>query len=343
MSRARDLFVFCGQSNMMGACDFPPKHELNIKDSYEFKFKEEYLGRGSSHFQTVSYDVGEFLYCDRKKAYPNGEEKSALADYHPNAYFVPSMAGLRHPFAVFSEADYTPGSTLLPYFCESYEKYGESPLTAHMAKGAVPIEHYFNAEMAEKYNRLKAPQYKEMTLTAAETGANKAFTEKSLAFFRESERQFGPANKKVFVWNQGENNFADSEEEYLLKLELLWEYIRSIGYDLLFCLRVGYWFRAEIINVIRAQERFCREQTDCYMVSRSYSFMPHAGGDPKGWFKEPPSERYMGCRDTFNGTQNAHINEKGFLLVGAELAENAYRILKEGKAPILPEELLSEV
>jgi hypothetical protein len=31
----RELFVFAGQSNMMGAAALPPEKALNIKNSYE--------------------------------------------------------------------------------------------------------------------------------------------------------------------------------------------------------------------------------------------------------------------------------------------------------------------
>ncbi len=344
MSNTRDIFVFCGQSNMMGACDFPPKHELNIKSSVEFKYKNEYLGRAKGHFQPVSYDVGEFLYCDAKKAYPNGEEKSRLTEYHPNCYFVSSIAGLEQPFAVYSEATYTFGSSLLPYFCEKYEEYGESPITAHIAKGAVSIAHFFNYEMAEEYNRLKAIEHKEMKLGEMENGANRVFSEKSLALFRASEEQFGETGRKVFLWLQGENDFADSEEEYRLKLEILLRYIKKLGYDTFFCIRVGLWSSVDIIGVMRAQEAFCREHEECHMVSRSLSFMTsNTGFFPKDWFREQPDEKYDGCRDTFLGTKNSHINEKGFMLIAEDVAENAHRILRCDREPILPQELLSRI
>ena len=346
MSRTRDLFMFCGQSNMMGACDFIPKHTPNAPNSLEFKYKNEYLGRGEAYFAPISNDVGEFLYCDPEKAYPNGEENSSLSEYHPNTYFVSSMAGLGKPFATYSEANHTQGSSLLPHFCENYEKYGEAPLTAHCAKGAVKIAHYFNAEMAAEYNRLKAPEHKEMVLTDMETSANRVFTEKSLAFFHAAEEKVGRENvgKKVFLWLQGESDGSDTEEEYLLKLEILLRYIKSIGYDTFFCIRVGYWDNPHIIHVIRAQEALCSEHEECYMVSRSVSFMPNPKGNlPEDWFTEQPDEKYEGCRDTYGNSYNSHINERGFMLLGEEVAANAYRILRENKAPILAPELLARI
>ena len=198
MRTPRDLFVFCGQSNMMGACDFPPKHTLNIKNSLEFKYRNEFLCRGRSFFQPVSFDVGEFLYCDSQKAYPEGEENSSLTEYRPNTYFVASMAGLEKPFATYSEADHVCGSSLLPYFCEEYEKYGEAPLTAHIAKGAVRIEHYFNAEMAEEYNSLKSSEHKEMTVGDMEMGANRVFTKKVLLSSARQKRSMERSGKKCF-------------------------------------------------------------------------------------------------------------------------------------------------
>lgn len=341
----RDLFVFCGQSNMMGAPALPPKHILDIKESVEFKFKKEYLGIGSGEFKKVSYDCGEFLYCDNSKAYPGNNEKSSLNNYSQNTFFVPSIANFDKEFSNYSENDYISGSCVLPYFCENYEKMGESPITAHIAKGGVPIIHYFNDEMAKKYNEAKAFSHKELVLTPMQTGANRVFTEKCLAMFREADLKFkNQLGKKIFVWLQGESDANDSESEYRLKLEILYDYIKKIGFDYFFCIRVGYWGDPNIINIIRAQEHFCSEKDDCFMVSRRVSFMPDiVFKTPQGWFKHEPDSKYLNCRDTYAGYNNMHINEKGFILVAEELAKNAYLILKENREPVLDEELLSGV
>ena len=64
----RDLFVFAGQSNMMGASVFSPQKNLHIKDSYEYKHKARRLGREENPFVKADYPVGEFSYADLERA-----------------------------------------------------------------------------------------------------------------------------------------------------------------------------------------------------------------------------------------------------------------------------------
>lgn len=69
------MFVFAGQSNMMGACALPPKHGLKIKKSLEYKYKPVHIGTGRGVFSPVGYDSGEFLYKDISLAYSKSNEK----------------------------------------------------------------------------------------------------------------------------------------------------------------------------------------------------------------------------------------------------------------------------
>lgn len=78
-----DLFVFAGQSNMMGACVLPPKHLLSVKRCLEYRYNPVHRGNANGSFVPVSYDTGEFLYHDPKAAYQNTDEtgNSRLCDY----------------------------------------------------------------------------------------------------------------------------------------------------------------------------------------------------------------------------------------------------------------------
>ena len=109
----RDLFVFAGQSNMMGAAVLPPRQKICIKNCYEYKHKARRLGADVGDFVVADYPVGEFSYVDMQKAYAtermNEEGQSLLDDYVNNTYFCPAMSNLRSekdktvfPFSSFS-------------------------------------------------------------------------------------------------------------------------------------------------------------------------------------------------------------------------------------------------
>ncbi len=336
----RDIFVFCGQSNMMGACDTEPKHTLKIKSSVEFKYRQKYLKRGEASFVPLDYNCGEFLYCSPKAAYPLGEEKSDLADYQESAMFVPAMAGNKSPFKTYSENNYITGPCVIPYFCERYEELGESPIVAHIAKGQIKISHYFNQKMFDAHNA--EANGKKLKPTAMELGASKVFEAKCKELFERAEEKF-EIGKKAFVWLQGESDWQDTEEEYRLKLEILYAKVKELGFDIFLMLRVGYWNSEGIINVIRAQEAFCKSHGDCFMASRAVSYMDNISpAPPSDWFKKN-AEVYKNCRDTYFGSHNFHINENGFMILGKELAENVHRILKLQKPPTLGEEKLAMI
>ncbi len=343
--KKRDIFVFCGQSNMMGQGTLPPKHSLDIKDSLEFKYNKQYIGAGPATFQRVGYDCGEFSYCDIDKAYPDKNQKSTLGENGVNAYFTPPLSNYTMGYADMTESNCPNAPCMVPYFCERYEQLGEKPIVAHMAKGNVNIIHYFSREMIEEYNRLKPAAWEALETNPMQEGAHRFFTQKSLALFDAAAEKFGDAvGKKVFVWLQGESNAKDSKEEYKLKLEILHRHLKAMGFDHFFCVRVGYWGSPKILDIILAQEEFCRETENACIISRAVSHMPDCRWHlPENWFRRAPGEDYLACRDTYYGHPNPHINEKGQMLVGREVAENAYRVLIEELAPELGEELLSGV
>ena len=171
--KRRDLFVFAGQSNMMGAAVLPPVLPIDTKDSYEYKHKAKRLGAPEGDFVLAGYPCGEFSYADDafKTAYlpENADENgnSILNKYSANTYFCPAMCNLKdrekheqQPFDTFSEATYIKGPTLAPLFADEWEKKGQSCAYAHIAKGAVGIFHYFNENMIDEYLR-RAAEYNE--------------------------------------------------------------------------------------------------------------------------------------------------------------------------------------
>ena len=119
----------------------------------------------------AGYPCGEFSYVDEvlDTAYApeNVDEKgkSKLNKYTANTYFCPGMSNLKNAetfeqsaFDSFSEADMINGSTLAPLFADEWEKRGQKCAFAHIAKGAVGIQHYFSGEMVDEYNE-KAAAY----------------------------------------------------------------------------------------------------------------------------------------------------------------------------------------
>ena len=330
----RELFVFAGQSNMMGASALPPTHNLNIRDCTEYKFKSRLIGKNSGDFVPVTYECGEFIYKDMKEAYLNQDEmgQSKLSDYQRTAYFAPSMCNSMgtsdkrcRPFSDFSESFHQPAPSLAPYFCEQWEKLYGGASIAHIAKGSTKIEYFYTNDENE--------------------GSSEVFKGKCIAFFDDANKFYGEDNigKKTLIWLQGESNYADSVNKYLDKLNKLKDYADEIGFDKIMIIRVGYWFRKECSNIMKAQEIFCQQQENCYIITRAISLMPDNYIDCDNyfdWYTKMPEEKFRYCRDSVFGYENSHINEAGFMIAAETAAKNAYLILKENKPPLLEEDLV---
>ncbi len=355
----RELFVFAGQSNMMGACVYPPRHCPKISRSYEYKHKPRRLGAARGEFVLGGYPAGEFSYKDLSLAYAagmlDGNGNSTLTDYRRNAYFCPSMSSLlseeektEHPFAAFSEATARPAPTLAPLLVEELERMGVVSAYAHIAKGSVRIAHYFTDAMALEYsarvadyNRRHGTCYpEELSPRHRMRGAGEYFFEKCKDFFADARARFSTdeLSEPGFLWLQGEGDAGSSSAEYEIALEILWQALKSIGFTRFFCIRVGFFGKPEIDRIMLAQERFVNAHNDAYMLTRVGSYLPFKGHDDRDWFVQPPVAEYQNCRDSFLGFQNQHINEKGFLLIAARAAKNLYRVLREGEEPLLEPE-----
>ena len=104
-------------------------------------------------------------------------------------------------------------------------------------------------------------------------------------------------------------------------------------------IRVGYWGKDEIAAIMRAQEDFCNETENAYMLTRVCSYFEFKGQqNTENWFKNPVPEEFSLCRDSFYGFENQHINEKGFKVIAKYAVPNIIRILFDNKAPVLEEE-----
>ena len=359
--KKRELFVFAGQSNMMGAGVFPPQKEINVNDSFEYLHKGVRMGELKGRFKLAGFPCGEYTYIDLNKAYSQNnmsfDAKSELADHTNNAFFDVSMSNLKSaeeksviPFPEFSEANFTPAPAIPPYAAQLWESRGHRAAYAHIAKGGVSILHYFNDEMLSKYHmamELKCTERgidipKPLELTDMCRGASEYFNQKTSCFFKDSEEKFKNEDLscRCLVWLQGESDVSLSVLQYKTLLEVFWNTYKKLGFTHFLCLRVGYFGSDGIVNIMKAQEEFCKETDDAYMMTRAYSLMPFAGQEQSEWFSEIPSDEYQLCRDSFYGFNNEHINEKGHWLLASRLVENLERLLYTNEQPILEKELV---
>lgn len=355
----RELFVFAGQSNMMGAAVYPPKREPQINNSYEYKHNFRRLGKTTSRFVKAGYPTGEFSYIDLNKAYSDDmmdeNGKSKLCDYITNTYFCPAMANLKseelkalYPFASFSESTAPNGVTLAPFMAEEWEKLGNSCAYAHIAKGGVSIDYFFTDEMKDEYKR-RMMCYNEDSGTALSTdisdasrmnGAAEYFFQKCGDFFADAEMTFPSDNlsNKCFFWLQGESDAWMQDIEYKTRLEVLWDELKRIGFTHFFCIRIDFFGSQGIWRVMKAQEDFVLSHPDAYMLTRAASYFTFPDQKEDGWFVVSPDDMYRNCRDSYFGFNNNHINEKGFEVIASCAAQNLYRVLIQNSEPLLEEE-----
>ena len=354
----RDLFVFSGQSNMMGASVFPPKTEITLARSFEYKHKARRLGAQRGEFSAAVYPVGEFSYKDMDAAYAaslvDATGKSRLENYIENTYFCPAMSNLKsekeksvHVFAEFSEATAKSGVSLAPFLAWQWERCGEACAYAHIAKGGVSIDYFMTDEMVEEYARririLNRERQMRLSPQISENGrmpgAADYFFEKCKHFFEDAEARFlgDEMKNKCFFWLQGESDVGFAEVEYEVKLDILWSRLRQIGFTHFFCLRVGFFGAPSVSRVMKAQENFVSRHEDAYMLTRAASYFVHPENG-EDWFISPPDARYLHCRDSFYGFKNQHINEKGFFVLAEDAVKNLYRVLVLGGACIPEEE-----
>lgn len=322
----RPLLVFAGQSNMMGAAVYPATEQIYFKNSYEYLHKAKRMGVPTGSFKTYGFPGGEFSYKDITAAYGGGCAtcaKSSLANYGETTYFCPSMCNLKndkdkteYPFAHFSEATAEMGVTLAPFIVKGLEEAGYACAYAHIAKGGVPISHYLEGDAADY------------------------FDQKVSDFFADSETSFpgDDTSDRVLLWLQGESDGEKDYNYYKTALASLWKRAKGLGFNRFFIIRVGFWGNEGITEIMRAQEDFCRDTEDAFMLTRVCSFFEFKGQTAEGWFSEPTPTEFSFCRDSFYGFSNQHINEKGFKVIAKYAVPNLIRVLFENKEPVLEEE-----
>lgn len=352
----RDLFVFAGQSNMMGAAVYPVSEQIFFKDSYEYLHKPKRLGEESGAFKREGFPTGEFSYMDMALAYRKDlvteDGKSRLDAYSINTHFCPAMCNLDSEekkttvdFEVFSEAYLPYAPSLAPFLVGEWERLGQKCVYAHIAKAGVPIRYYFNEKMLKRLNALISEHNEKSgdTLPKQAPASESAdyFFEKTRDLILDSEQKFKGESleNKCFFWLQGEQDAEQPKALYKLYLSVLWEELKALGFTHFFCIRVGYWFNDGIAAVMQAQEEFCEENADAYMLTRLYSFMAAPSGqDMSYWYGDDTMEDYLFCRDSFYGFPNHHVNEKGLKMIASAAAENMKRVLLCGTPVCLEEE-----
>lgn len=350
----RPPFVFAGQSNMMGAAVYPPAEQIYYRDSFEYLHKPKRMGEACGTFKKTAYPAGEFSYRHLKKAYGgvcDPTRTSTLADYRENTFFCPAMCNLadeqlktRSDFRIYSEADFQPGPTLAAYWTKELEERGICSAYTHIAKGSVGIGYFMDDQMLSEFREKRALQGIRgddfIKDADAEGAAGTYFQEKVSDFFADSENCFrdDDLSQKVLVWLQGEDDYFRECEDYQLALDILWNKAKQLAFTHFFCVRVAAWGNPHILQVIKAQEDFCRRTRNAYIITRACSLMPFPDRDMSDWFIQPPDEEYRMCRDSFYGFENHHVNQKGFELLAQRAVENAVRVLLEGKEPVLEKE-----
>ena len=350
----RELFVFAGQSNMMGACTYPASEQIYFKRSYEYLHKPKRLGKKSGDFKNSGFPSGEFSYRDLETAYQRNtviDDKSTLNDYAINTFFCPSMCNLKseegkeiYTFGHFCENTAPFGVTLAPFVVREWENLGHKCLYTHMAKGGVSIKHYFDVRMIEKLNELileyNKASNKKLTYQEVDDNAAQYFFEKIDDFIIDSKKKFpnDDLGERCFFWLQGETDASWPKDLYKLYLKVLWKQLKLHGFTRFFCIRVGYWMNDNIVNIMKAQEEFCMENSDAYMLTRICSYMPMPGQDLDKWFAGENIDEYYNCRDSYYGFENHHINEKGFIMIANAMMENLSRVLINDETTILEKE-----
>lgn len=350
----RELFVFAGQSNMMGAAVYPVKEQITYNNSFEYLHNPKRLGKKQGEFKNFAFPCGEFSYKNISDAYSAKnvvQGKSIVNDYMLNTYFCPAMCNFKsqedkllYPFAHFSEYNNQLAPSLAPYIVNEWENLGGKCAYSHIAKGGVAINYYFNQEMIDslndlilEYNLKNGENFPLQTL--CDNGAD-YFFEKSKDFFIDSEENFKgeDLSTKCFFFLQGESDANIDKNLYKLYLKTLWKHLKNIGFTHFFLIRVGYWSCDGILNVMKAQEEFCLETEDAYMLTRVCSFIPKKDQNLNVWYKKDSVDEYADCRDSYYGFINDHINDKGFKLIAKHAVKNLKRVMVENLPAILEEE-----
>ena len=91
-----DLFVFAGQSNMMGAAHLPPEDNPVTYYAFEYKYQPVLKGKSKGEFIYAQNPAGDWHYINTEKAYGAtyldvASGKSKLGNYSAETHFVPAL------------------------------------------------------------------------------------------------------------------------------------------------------------------------------------------------------------------------------------------------------------
>ena len=169
--------------------------------------------------------------------------------------------------------------------------------------------------------------------------AEEYFHNKVKDFFTDCETSFADddTSDRVLVWLQGESDAKNGYEHYCKCLKELWDKAQNSGFTKLFIVRVDYFGSEAISEIMRAQEDFCRNTENAFIITRVASYLAHPL-QSKNWCLPFKDDEFSLCRDSFYGFNNHHINEKGFKVIAKYAVPNIIRILFENNEPVLEEE-----
>ena len=239
----RPLFVFAGQSNMMGAAVREATKQIVYKNSFEYLHKSRRLGAPTGTFKQEGFPAGEFSYKDITAAYgenPDINAKSNLDSYAENTLFCPSMNNLQDdqtktvlPFNNFSEATAPQMSpSLAPFIVNGLEQAGYCCAYTHIAKGGVSIKHYLEGQSKDY------------------------FYQKVANFFDDCQKRFADddMSERVCIWLQGESDRNNGYDFYMDSLYRFWSDLQTAGITHMLVIRPPYW-NDEGTDAMRAQAR----------------------------------------------------------------------------------------
>lgn len=359
-----DLFVFSGQSNMMGGVfyeDFTagygpwpktngivdventsyiqqPVYAEETAGSYEYKYLTD-------TFETVDYTnpTGELIKTEDGTALCK-----ASGTYEIN------------------------GTTMVAPFVKEYTAHGYKSISAHIALGGTQACDWMtSSEIAQVLLSQEFDFHMQSGATPQSTSPRLVggdervllFERKLEAMLQSFGREFpnGKIGSKNFVWLQGENDadalftatgltgdaatnaMLGSMTLYKKCLEVLWTRLQSYGFDNFMIVRVGFWTNPNRdIAIMAAQEQFAAETEGVSVLTRAMSYMPN----PKSnyWGSQTVEEDYRLCRGVnYAIWGNPHLNEKGHIVIGTRSADMAAEILHGGTSYELEEELIPEI
>lgn len=361
-----DLFVFSGQSNMMGgvfaedfAAGYGPWQKTNGKVDTR---NTPYICQPISAEETK----GSYEYKYLTDTFETVDSQT------PTGELVKTADGtaLCKPSGTYE----LNGTTMVAPFVKQYTESGYKSISAQIALGGTQLCDWMtSSEIAEV---LLSDEYAFHAQSGAvPQGASPrllAGNERVLLFERKLQaltdsftRDFAGCTiaSKNFVWLQGENDAdalftaAGLNEEatqsamlgsmtlYKKCLEVFWKRLQSYGFERFMIVRVGFWTAPNRdIAIMAAQEQFAAENENAYILTRAMSYMPNPKSLYGKWGYNAIEEAYALCRGvSYSIYGNPHLNEKGHILLGTRSANAAAEIVHKSTGYVPESEEVDEI